>query len=186
MGLAADWLSAEKPYYPWLVSRTNGALVDIKKRFGVYTFSGVVWQQGETDAAALIWASEYQVNLTKFIRRIRVSFGDASLPFIYGTIQNTVKGDGTKTWAYGNRVVENQTALSGIENLGCTSLTSSAKATIYLDEVPGSELAGGCTGYSLGYNIFHYNSAGQIFVGESLGRLIVERAASVGGVVRCE
>jgi len=191
-GLAADWLNSDQPYYPWMIARTNVVLSDVKKWYGAYNFSGMVWLQGETDASVLAWASEYEKNLTEFIRRVRESFKEPSLPFIYGTIQNRVKSDGTKTWAFGNIVVEKQWAMSGIENLGCTSLSSSEKAVTYKNEIlVGVERKNGtqdqgCDDYSLGYNIFHYNSASLIFVGESLGRLIVKRAASRSGVIRCE
>lgn len=47
---------------------------------------GVLWMQGENDAARRIDADAYEVNLTEFIARLRTDVAEPDLPFVIGRI----------------------------------------------------------------------------------------------------
>lgn len=62
-----------------------------------YSFKGMVWMQGETDAAFTDMTAAYQTNLTNLISQVRQDTGVADLPFCIGQLGAVPGRDGMGT-----------------------------------------------------------------------------------------
>ena len=74
------------------------ALDRIEKARKKGTLKGVLWHQGETDAASLQLAKSYQRRLAKMIGDFRDALGQKELIFVVGTLADYFIGD--KTFVY--------------------------------------------------------------------------------------
>ncbi|MDB5048573.1 MAG: celE1 [Fibrobacteres bacterium] len=183
--LATGWVGGSAPTYIWFRNQTRLMLDDLKMKFPGYQLQAIVWLQGETDGSDPNFAKAYKANFQTLIAKMRTDFG-ANLPFLYGTIQNSGTTAGGRVWPYGNAVVHVQRTLRGIANLGCTSKSSSGKATVYTEEYGAQCSSTPCAEPCYGYNRFHYNADGALFVGESLGNLVKDYfAKGTNAIVKC-
>lgn len=83
-----DWAKGAK-HYEAAVVRAKAALRD-------GTLAGILWHQGESDAAPEK-AALYQANLDQLVKNLRAELEAADVPFIVGTLADTAKGDGVPT-----------------------------------------------------------------------------------------
>ncbi|WRH65072.1 MAG: sialate O-acetylesterase [Planktothrix sp. GU0601_MAG3] len=68
----------------------------------VLTPVGIVWMQGESDAAhTLDIAERYESHLKRIIDLFRAAFRTDDLPVVIGRISDSGQGDGGKVWKYG-------------------------------------------------------------------------------------
>ena len=61
------------------------------------TFSGILWHQGESDAATEISSEEYKQKLKNLINSIRAELRAESLPFIMGELSENVSTEWART-----------------------------------------------------------------------------------------
>lgn len=86
--LSANW-SEKGPMYKTFVATTQTALAAMKAAGHTYELRGMIWQQGENDAAGPA-AAAYQANLTNLIARIRKDlFENKPLPFVIGGLSDS-------------------------------------------------------------------------------------------------
>ena len=86
--LSANW-SENGPMYKTFVATTRAALAALKTAGHTYELRGMIWQQGENDAASPA-AAAYQANLTNLISRVRKDlFEDKPLPFVIGGLSDS-------------------------------------------------------------------------------------------------
>lgn len=93
--LAKDWRPDVKDrLYVAFLAFTNKSLKDLKDRGHTYILRGMIWHQGESDAA--LTADEYQKLLTTFIARIRADLNAPDLPFGIGEVFDNQKRDAVR------------------------------------------------------------------------------------------
>ena len=86
--LSANW-SEKGPMYKTFVATSQAALAAMKAAGHTYELRGMIWQQGENDAAGPA-AAAYQANLTNLIARIRKDlFENKPLPFVIGGLSDS-------------------------------------------------------------------------------------------------
>lgn len=86
--LSANW-SEKGPMYKTFVATTQAALAALKTAGHSYELRGMIWQQGESDAAGPA-AEAYQENLTNLIARVRKDlFENKPLPFVIGGLSDS-------------------------------------------------------------------------------------------------
>jgi hypothetical protein len=94
--LAKDWNPDVKDrLYPAFLDFTKKSLKELKDKGHTYTLRGMVWHQGESDAA--LTADEYQKLLTAFIVRVRTDLDAPALPFGVGEVFDNGKRDTVRT-----------------------------------------------------------------------------------------
>ena len=97
--LDKQW-AADGPLFKNFTNTVQAALAALTKAGDTYELRGMIWQQGENDAASPKFAAAYQTNLTHLIERVRKDlFGGKPLPFIVGGLSDsqnsTIKTPGT-------------------------------------------------------------------------------------------
>ncbi len=70
------------------LTHAHAALRDLEKNKVEYSINGMLWMQGESDAAQGMGA-EYEVSLKKLIKEMRREFESSEMPFIMGRILPT-------------------------------------------------------------------------------------------------
>lgn len=100
--LAKDWAPGQKgnpasqgPQYKYLQETLAMALDQLKKNGDTYVLRGMIWHQGESDAA--LAAEVYQQRLAEFIARIREDLNQPGLPFVIGEVFDNGKRDSIRT-----------------------------------------------------------------------------------------
>ena len=66
--------------------------------------AGILWMQGESDAAKLKWANQYSANLKRLMDLIRAAFRTDNLPVVVGRISDSGNTDDGKVWKYGTEL----------------------------------------------------------------------------------
>jgi iduronate 2-sulfatase len=93
--LAKDWNPEVKDrLYPAFLDFTRKALKELKDKGHTYTVRGMIWHQGESDAA--LTAEEYQKLLTAFIARVRADLAVPELAFGIGAVFDDGKRDAVR------------------------------------------------------------------------------------------
>ena len=97
--LYKQW-AADGALYKNFTNTVHAALAALTKAGDTYELRGMIWQQGENDAASPKFAAAYQMNLTHLIERVRKDlFARKVLPFSVGGLSDsqnaTVKTPGT-------------------------------------------------------------------------------------------
>ncbi len=88
--LAKDWNPEVKErLYPAFLEFTRKSLKELKDQGHTYTIRGMIWHQGESDAA--LTAEDYQKRLTAFITAVRTDLKVADLPFGIGEVYDNNK-----------------------------------------------------------------------------------------------
>ena len=92
--LYEDWAVDGGADYTRFKNAVRGALRRLTDAGHTYEVVGMVWVQGESDAAEGRTTAQYQSDLTTFIKTIRSGYGE-DIPFIYnrlGTNQTSLRG----------------------------------------------------------------------------------------------
>jgi iduronate 2-sulfatase len=90
--LAKDWNPEVKDrLYAAFLDFTRTSLKDLKDKGHTVTVRGMIWHQGESDAA--LTAEEYEKHLTAFIGRVRKDLDLQDLPFGIGEVYDDGKRD---------------------------------------------------------------------------------------------
>jgi iduronate 2-sulfatase len=93
--LAKDWNPDVKDrLYPAFLDFTKKSLKELKDGGHTYTLRGMIWHQGESDAA--LTADEYEKLLTAFIARVRTDLDAPELPFGIGEVYDNGKRDAVR------------------------------------------------------------------------------------------
>ena len=91
--LAADWNPAgTNNAYAAFKSTALAAITNLADAKLAPEVAGMLWMQGEADAAEASFAPAYQTNLTNFISAVRRDFSTPDMPFVLGRI---IQGYGT-------------------------------------------------------------------------------------------
>lgn len=115
---------------------------------------GIVWMQGESDAAhSEAVAKSYQSNLKRLIDLMRAALRTDDLPVVIGRISDSGKHESGKVWAHGDMVREAQRMF--------VEQDRSAKLITTTDKY----------GYS---DPWHYDSAGYIDLGNQFAAALAE------------
>ena len=108
--------------------------------------SGIVWMQGESDAAhGELIARRYESNLKRLMDLIRAAFRVDDLPVAIGRISDSGKDVDGKVWDYGDIVREAQASF--VRKDSCAALVTTTDSYGYSDN-------------------WHYNTAGYIDLGK--------------------
>lgn len=145
--LAVDWSQKEKGK---LYSRTIG-LVNSAKATRPIKIKAVLWMQGESDAMDEKMAQSYSSNLKDFIKKLRHDLNDSSIAF--SVCRETAPVD---QFPYTNTV-----------RLAQKDLQKSISAYEWFD----------CDGLSKGSDNLHYDTVGQINLGDLFAKSIVSLGA---------
>ena len=96
--LNVQWnpISAEPNLYDEFVTTINNAIAAIPAGDS-HAFKGMIWMQGETDAAFTDMTAAYETNLTNLISQVRQDVGVADLPFSIGQLGAVPGRDGMGT-----------------------------------------------------------------------------------------
>ncbi|MDA8564204.1 hypothetical protein N9L06_07125 [Mariniblastus sp.] len=96
--LNVQWnpISAEPNLYDEFITTINNAVAAIPAG-DTHSFKGMVWMQGETDAAFTDMTAAYETNLTNLISQVRQDVGVADLPFSIGQLGAVPGRDGMGT-----------------------------------------------------------------------------------------
>ncbi len=89
-----DWKPPTGSKYINFMNTANAALADLDDAGIAHEISGMLWMQGESDAAEGEAAS-YETNLNNFIADMRVQFNTADMPFIIARVRDYYGGGGT-------------------------------------------------------------------------------------------
>ncbi len=87
--IANDWKKGNSTgyhLYELMISQINKAINLFDSSGITYTIVGFFWMQGESDAANLNYANNYEMNLTEFIHNVRTDLETPHLKFILGRI----------------------------------------------------------------------------------------------------
>jgi hypothetical protein len=89
--LADDWdpLGLSNYMYDGWISTLNDFKTKLTNGGYTYNIRGVIWFQGEADAANSTNANAYEANLTAFIAQLRSDVGSPNLPFVISKIKYT-------------------------------------------------------------------------------------------------
>lgn len=92
--LYSDWKPGTTPgwCYESFKSTALAAIKNLADANLTPEIAGMLWMQGEADAAAPAFAPQYQTNLVDFIAAVRKDFNTPNMPFVLGRI---IKGYGT-------------------------------------------------------------------------------------------
>lgn len=93
--LYEDWAVPDGKQYTRFLNRVKAGLNALKKADHTYEIAGMIWVQGESDAAEGRTTEQYEADLISFIAEIRSKFGK-DLPFIFnrlGTNQKRLEGE---------------------------------------------------------------------------------------------
>jgi Carbohydrate esterase, sialic acid-specific acetylesterase len=90
--LYKDWAPGKDAYdsanwgsqFSAFVDTVNQGIAELQRRGDRPIIRGMLWQQGESDAADA--GSEYAANLTHFIARVREQFKRPDMVFVYGYV----------------------------------------------------------------------------------------------------
>jgi iduronate 2-sulfatase len=100
--LKNDWKPGTKnqpkthgPLYKNFLGAIEDSLALLKKNGDTYTIKGMIWHQGESDAA--LTAEEYERLLTEFIARVREDLKLPNMPFVIGEVFDNGKRDSIRT-----------------------------------------------------------------------------------------
>ena len=121
----------------------KAAFKNLKREKVKYEIEGMLWMQGESDAAQGK-GSEYEASLRHFIKEIRKEFGKKELPFIMGRILPTFdkpEGNGPLVRAAQERIANDD------ENVACFNTDDFARI-----------------------NKGHYNHEGQLELGATFAK----------------
>ena len=119
--------------------------------------AGIVWMQGESDAAYTAEiAFRYRENLERLMNLIRAAFHMDDLPIVIGRISDSGQDDDGKVWGYGDVVRGAQAAF--VEQDAAAALVTSTDEYAYSDP-------------------WHYDSRGYV----DLGRRFAEAMAGLEG-----
>jgi len=121
--------------------------------------AGIVWMQGESDAAHTVEIAErYQDNLKQLVDLIRAAFRVDDLPVVIGRISDSGRDEDGKVWDYGEIVREAEASF--VAEDGAAALVTTTDQYGYSDP-------------------YHYDSAGYLDLGrqfaEALFRLRRDR-----------
>jgi len=86
-----DQTKSQGPLYQNFIATINDSLSLLKNNGDTYTIKGMIWHQGESDAA--LTAEEYKTLLTDFIARVREDLKLPNLPFVIGEVFDNGKRD---------------------------------------------------------------------------------------------
>jgi len=122
--------------------------------------AGIVWMQGESDAALdEACAQRYEANLKRLMDLLRAALREDDLPVVVGRISDSGQDADGKVWDHGELLREAQAAF--VENDACAALVTSTDEYGYSDR-------------------WHYNTAGYIDLGrrfaEAMSRLEAQHA----------
>jgi hypothetical protein len=84
--LGADWNPTSGATYNLFKSRTNAALNSLASKNP--KIAGMIWMQGESDAAVPSYAANYGANLKNFVAKVRTTFNAPDMKFVAGEITN--------------------------------------------------------------------------------------------------
>ena len=82
-----DWAPTNGPQYRTFITTAKAALADLDANKVVYSVSGMLWLQGESDAGEK-QGEEYEKNLTAFITHMRSIFTTPEMPFIIARVRD--------------------------------------------------------------------------------------------------
>ena len=82
-----DWAPTDGPQYIGFMTAAQGALADLETNRVPYEIAGMLWLQGESDAAENMGA-EYEKNLAAFIAHMRTEFKTPEMPFIIARVRD--------------------------------------------------------------------------------------------------
>lgn len=132
--LAVEWLSTSVTgLYVDLLFKTKATKSVITEMDGIAPdFKFMYWGQGETDAANVTNAGNYQTNLTNLINNFRTATGLTNLPILIGRINS---GIDTITYPFWNTVRIAQTAVcqGGGSAISGVYLVDQDNATLAVD-----------------------------------------------------
>ncbi len=83
--LYEDWAPTSGPQYNQFMNTANAALANLDAAGVDYEISGMIWMQGESDAAEKQSAS-YEANLRNFIAHMRSQFSTPEMPFVIARV----------------------------------------------------------------------------------------------------
>lgn len=93
--LAKDWNpDAKDRLYPAFLDFTRKSLKELKDKGHAPALRGMIWHQGESDAA--LTAAEYEKLLTAFVGRVRTDLEAPDLPFGIGEVYDNGKRDAVR------------------------------------------------------------------------------------------
>lgn len=159
-GKPIDWYAGKQ--YDDDIANAKAVLADMNKYYPgakKYEVAGFFFWQGEKDGGNAGHASQYEKNLTQFIKQLRKEFDAPNAKFVLATLGEATKGsDGN-----GGMVLNAQLAVDG--NSGKHPEFKNNVATVY-----SNPLSKGGSGNS------HYggNSETYMDVGEAMGKAMVE------------
>jgi hypothetical protein len=84
--LAGDWNPASGPSHNLFTSRVTAALNNLAAQGKTPQIEGMIWMQGETDAADHTQAANYAQNLDNFVASVRDRFDADNMKFVVGRI----------------------------------------------------------------------------------------------------
>lgn len=114
--------------------------------------AGIVWMQGESDAARFDVAADYADNLARLAALFRAALRDGDLPFVVGRISDRGVRDGTaRVWKFGDTIRDAQAAFAEAD--------------------PRAALVTSTNGY--GYSDpYHYDTAGYLDLGRAFAEAV--------------
>jgi lysophospholipase L1-like esterase len=85
--LATEWAAPHGPRYLEFKNLVSAGMAELAKACpgDKLVLTGMIWMQGENDAAETAKSLAYQTNLSAFIQDIRASYGE-NLPFVLGRL----------------------------------------------------------------------------------------------------
>lgn len=89
--LYKQWAPSEGGTYKWFMTVVKPAIADLNKKGLEYEIAGMLWLQGESDAAEGKGES-YETNLTAFIAHMRGEFKTPKMPFIIARVRDYFGG----------------------------------------------------------------------------------------------
>lgn len=140
--------------YNMFKSRVNAAMQNLTAANKNPTIAGMIWMQGEGDAAVLTSAQAYDANLENLIATVRRDFSAPNMRFVIGRIGTDYDTDPPE----GNAIVRNaeMAVASRVSNVACFSTDTFEKA--YFG---------------------HYGTQGQIDLGIAFANHIVPEPSSM-------
>lgn len=159
-GKPIDWYAGKQ--YDDDVANAKAVLADLNKYYPgakKYEVAGFFFWQGEKDGGNAGHASQYEQNLTRFIKQLRKDFDAPNAKFVLATLGEATKGsDGN-----GGLVLNAQLAVDG--NSGKHPEFKNNVATVY-----SNPLSKGGSGNS------HYNGNAETYmdVGAAMGKAMIE------------
>ncbi len=86
-----DWAPTNGKQYKGFMQTAKAALADLDAAGTKYEIAGMLWLQGESDAAEKK-GQDYEKNLTAFITHMRKQFKNPDMPFIIARVRNHYGG----------------------------------------------------------------------------------------------